>query len=159
MGLHFPNLITMPSVPGLRSPYAKVGRLVYFGRMLDKIRLHAAGQLPAEYVANLGESNPRIFDGRCCRFLGIAHNDLVARTLADDTDEEILAWAHARGTPRTDEECAVWNGYMAKLGWRDEVHDRLKLRLTEYGLVDRGIETMFDLIEADEGRPIGGADT
>ncbi len=35
----------MPSVPGLRSPYAKVGRLVYFGRMLDKIRLHAAGRL------------------------------------------------------------------------------------------------------------------
>jgi len=44
----------MPAVPGLRSPYAKVARLVYFGRMLDKIRLHAGGQLPAEYVANLG---------------------------------------------------------------------------------------------------------
>ena len=35
----------MPNIPGLRSTYAKVGRLVYFGRMLDKIRLHAAGQL------------------------------------------------------------------------------------------------------------------
>lgn len=45
----------MAHVPGLRSPYAKVGRLVYFGRMLDKIRLYAAGQLPAEYVANLGD--------------------------------------------------------------------------------------------------------
>ena len=45
----------MPHVPGLHSCYAKVGRLVYFGRMLDKIRLYAAGQLPAEYVANLGD--------------------------------------------------------------------------------------------------------
>jgi len=25
-----------------------VGRFVYFGRMLDKIRLHAAGRLPAD---------------------------------------------------------------------------------------------------------------
>ena len=46
----------MPAIPGLRSPYAKIGRLVYFGRMLDKIRLHAAGQLPPDYVANLGDA-------------------------------------------------------------------------------------------------------
>jgi hypothetical protein len=40
----------MPNaIPGLRSCYDKVGRLIYFGRMLDKIRLHAAGQLPPEY--------------------------------------------------------------------------------------------------------------
>jgi hypothetical protein len=32
----------MPTIPGLRSPYERVGRLVYFGRLLDKIRLHAA---------------------------------------------------------------------------------------------------------------------
>ncbi len=63
----------MPHVPGLRSCYAKVGRLVYFGRMLDKIRLHAAGQLPAEYQANLGDDKFLTLDGRCCRFLGVAH--------------------------------------------------------------------------------------
>lgn len=39
-------------VPGIRSSYEKVGGIVYFGRMLDKIRLHAAGQLPDGY--NLG---------------------------------------------------------------------------------------------------------
>src|ERR1700729_4124246 len=59
----------MPFVPGLRSPYAKVGRLVYFGRMLDKIRLHAAGRLPADYIENLGDKNPGVFDTRCCRFV------------------------------------------------------------------------------------------
>ena len=36
----------MQNIPGLRSCYDKVGRLIYFGRMLDKIRLHAAAQLP-----------------------------------------------------------------------------------------------------------------
>ena len=40
----------MPNIPGLRSCYDKVGRLIYFGRMLDKIRLHAAGQLPPDYA-------------------------------------------------------------------------------------------------------------
>ena len=33
-------------IPGLRSPSAQVKGLVYFGRMLDKIRLNAAGKLP-----------------------------------------------------------------------------------------------------------------
>jgi hypothetical protein len=36
-------------VPGLRSSFEKVGGIVYFGRMLDKIRLHAAGRLPDGY--------------------------------------------------------------------------------------------------------------
>ena len=50
--------------------YDKVGRLIYFGRMLDKIRLHAAGQLPPDYAENLGEHQFTL-DGRCCRFLGV----------------------------------------------------------------------------------------
>jgi gluconokinase len=145
----------MPNIPGLRSPYDRVGRLVYFGRMLDKIRLHAAGRLPPEYVANLGETNPRFFDARCCRFLGIRYSDLVARFAQGDGDEQLLAWAHAHGTPRSDEECAIWNAYMAKLGWRDEVSDRLKLRIAEYGLSGRGVETFFDMFDADEDRATG----
>jgi gluconokinase len=31
-------------IPGLRSPFDQVKGLVYFGRMLDKIRLAAAGK-------------------------------------------------------------------------------------------------------------------
>ncbi len=145
----------MTPVAGLRSPYDKVGRLVYFGRMLDKIRLHAAGRLPPDYVANLGEESPRVFDARCCRFLGVRHADLAARTLQGGSDEELLAWAHTHGTPRSDEECTIWNAYMTKLGWRDEVSERVRLRTAEYGLAGCGAETMFDLIEADEGRPLG----
>jgi hypothetical protein len=37
---------------GVRSPYDKVGDLLYFGRMLDKIRSHAKGELPLEYQVN-----------------------------------------------------------------------------------------------------------
>ena len=147
------------TIPGLRSPYAKVGRIAYFGRMLDKIRLHAAGKLPADYVTNLGDAKPGFHDARCCAFLGITHAALTAQVLATPgstpaDDEKILAWAHAAGTPRTDTECRVWSHYMCKLGWRDESHERLLKRIAEGGdaLKNLSIETFFDLLDADEGR-------
>jgi hypothetical protein len=143
----------MPHVPGLRSVYAKVGRLVHFGRMLDKIRLLAAGKLPADYVANVGDAQTNVLDGRCCRFLGVAHAAITERTLAGGADEEILAWVHARGTPRTDEECHMWNRFILKLGWRDERSAVLAQRIRDAGgMPGRTIETIIDLIEYEEGR-------
>ena len=142
----------MPHVPGLRSVYLKVGRLIYFGRMLDKIRLHAAGKLPADYVANLGDEKANVLDGRCCRFLGVKHADLRERTLAGGTDEDILAWVHARGTPRTDEECHMFNRFILKLGWRDERSAVLPQRIRDSGLDGKPIDTIIDHIEYDEGR-------
>ena len=140
----------MPNVPGLRSVYSKVGRLVYFGRMLDKIRLHSRGALPvADYAANLGKG----FDLRCCNFLRVAYDELRTRTLAGGhTDEQLLAWAHERGGARTDEECEIWNGFMMKRGWRDAGSEILAKRIAESHLEDKAILTMFDYIEFDEGR-------
>jgi hypothetical protein len=91
----------MPHVPGLRSCYAKVGRFIYFGRMLDKIRLHAEAKLPADYVSLLGDTQYYTLDGRCCRFLGVPYAEIKERTLQGGSDEDILAWVHA-GAP-----CAV----------------------------------------------------
>ncbi|ATC65579.1 DUF5069 domain-containing protein [Nibricoccus aquaticus] len=143
----------MPHVPGLRSVYAKVGRLIYFGRMLDKLRLHATGKLPADYVANLGDSQFYVLDGRCCRFLGVPYADIRERALTTgESDEQILAWVHTRGTPRTDEECHMWNRFILKLGWRDERSAVLPERIRNSGLEGKPIETIIDHIEYDEGR-------
>lgn len=142
----------MPHVPGLRSCYAKVGRLVYFGRMLDKIRLHAAGSLPAEYQKNLGDAQFLVLDGRCCRFLGVRYAELRDRTLAGGTDGDVLAWVQANGTARTDEECHMWNRFILKLGWRDERSAVLPQRIIDAGLTGKPIETIIDHIEYDEGR-------
>lgn len=139
----------MPNVPGLRSPYEKVGRLVYFGRMLDKIRLHAAGKLPsADYAANLGKG----FDARCCNFLRVNYDELKARTLQGGTDAEILTWCESKGGARTDEECEVWNGFMMKRGWRDAGAETLARRIKESALESAPIMTMFDYLDFDEGR-------
>jgi gluconokinase len=137
-------------VPGLRSPYAKVGRIVYFGRMLDKIRLHAAGKLPpADYAANLGKG----FDIRCCSFLRVDYDELKRRTLEGDLgDLALLQWAEQRGGARTDEECEIWNGFMMKRCWRDPGAATLAKRIAESRLEGRPIMTMFDYIDFDEGR-------
>jgi hypothetical protein len=138
----------MPAVPGLRSCYVRVGRLIYFGRMLDKIRLHAAGALPPEYGGNLGNG----FDGRCCTFLRVPYVEVVARMKQGGTDEDIMTWCEERGGSRSDDECNIWSRFMMKIGWRDDRSSMLKQRIVEYGLIGRPIETFFDLNEFDEGR-------
>ena len=144
----------MAHVPGLRSPYDMVGGIVHFGRMLDKIRLHAAGKLPADYVDFIG-NQAGVFDGRCVRFLKVDYGALSDRTLAGGSDEEILEWAFANGREPNDEEIDIWNAFMMKRGWRDEAHSRLVFRLNEAGFgADCGVETMFDFIDMDEGRPL-----
>lgn len=146
----------MPRVTGLRSPHAKVGRIVVFGRMLDKIRLNAWGALPLEYQPNLGDVRQPLFDARCCRFLGVSYEDLRARTLQGGCDEEILAWVHAQGARRTDEECLIWNRFMTKIGWRDDRSDLLRERAMEFGLgPPPAPETFCELLDLDEGRPPG----
>ena len=144
----------MANVPGLRSPYIKVGRLVYFGRMLDKIRLQAAGRLPAaDYAANLGKG----FDSRCSNFLRVNYDELKARVLAGGDDAAILAWAEQKGGARTDEECEIWNGFMMKRGWRDGAAETLAKRIKESALEGQPVMTMFDYLDFDEGRdPVSG---
>ncbi len=144
----------MANVPGLRSPYSKVGRLVYFGRMLDKIRLHARGQLPPAYHANLGDSKPGMFDTRCCTFLRVTFAEITRRTLEGGGDEDVLEWAEGKGGRRTDEECLIWNAFLMKRGWRDHADNVQHLRrlAEKEGLSGKGIETHFDFIDFDEGR-------
>ena len=137
------------NVPNLRSCYDTVGGIVYFGRMLDKIRLHAQRKLPADYHANLGQG----FDSRCCSFLHVAYDDIVPRVKQGGTDEEILQWCFAHGRKPTDEEIEIWNHYMRKRGWRDDASERLAQRVKELGPQwRRKIHTFFDYIDADEGR-------
>lgn len=138
-------------IPGLRSPYDKsAGGMVHFGRMLDKIRLHAAGKLPPLWVEAKG--SPRGFDGFCCQFLQISYAELEAETLKGRSDEEMVQWAFTRGRKPTEFDLMMWNGFLSKRGWKDEVAHRLEFRLQESGFPPNAALTMFDFIELDEGR-------
>lgn len=137
-------------IPGLRSPSQQVGGLVYFGRMLDKIRLGDA--LPEGWRAMRGIVSANTFDARCCRFLRVEYSALEAETLKGGADEELLAWAFRNGRKPTDEEIEIWNAFMTKRGWRDSATQRLNERLAEIGLRPGTVETMFEFIDIDEGR-------
>ncbi|MBV9732155.1 MAG: DUF5069 domain-containing protein [Verrucomicrobia bacterium] len=146
----------MAQVEGLRSGYAKVGELVYFGRMLDKIRLSDQGQLPLGY--NLGDQNPIFFDGVCCRFLGVEYQQIVNQVRASRSDEEILEWAYEAGKRPTADEVRHWNSSMTKCGWRDQSTASLNRWKRQLGLENRtDVQTFFDLYDADEGREIPAA--
>jgi gluconokinase len=133
----------------LRSPSDKVGGLFYFGRMLDKIRLHTKGDLPSAYHANLGKG----FDEKCVTFLRINYNQLIDRVNRGGTDQEILEWCFENGRRPDENDVYVWNEFMRKRGWNDEVSKILKRRKKEAGMTDRSdIQTSFQFIDADEGR-------
>jgi hypothetical protein len=146
-------------VPGLRSPYDRVGKLIYFPRMLSKIRLHAKGALPEAYHERLGGGpDGSGFDGRCVRFLGVCFEALTTATATlegDRSDEELLEWCFQNGYRRTSEEIDVWSNFLMKRGWRDDATPLLQQRIKDAGLPSDGtILTAFDFIEIDEGRPL-----
>jgi Domain of unknown function (DUF5069) len=132
-----------------KSPAETVGGIVYFGRMVEKIRLLAAGELHPDLHANLGKG----FDERCVDFLGVKYDALREKVLAGLDDGQALEWCFNNGTRPTEEQIEVWNGFMSKRGWNDEVAEILARRKKESGFESRDdIQTMFQYIDADEGR-------
>lgn len=134
-------------IEGLRSPYDQVGGMVFFGRMLDKIRLHAAGRLPAEYNRGFG------LDARICTFLKLDYKRVAAQALAEPDDVRVLEWCFGQGRRPSEEEMLVFNAFMTKRGWRDEQSDDIRQRKIATGLAHRDdLQTCFDIHDADEGR-------
>ncbi len=137
-------------IDGIKGCFEKTWGLFYFARMCSKIRLHAAGKLPADYFDMLGQG----FDGRTCRYLGVDYADVRAQVLAGRTDEQVLDWCFAQGRPLTAEQVLIYNSFMSKRGWHDDENDGfIPEMIRHYGLPDDGrVRTDFDLIEMDEGR-------
>ncbi len=139
----------------MKSPYEKLDGIVYFPRMLEKIRMHANGELPAEYIPYLGIG----FDGRCLKFLKVDYEALKEKVLCGLSDIEIVEWCKKQGFLRTDEEKLIWNEFMTKRGWRDSGPEVNAFReyKEKYGYGNRDdIETYFDFFDIDEGRAKSG---
>ena len=138
-------------IPGLRSAYEEVGGIVYFGRMLDKIRLKTRGELPSDY--NTGTNEWYDFDSRCTRFLRVKYGALKKRTLNGGSDLQILRWCFAEGRKPNKEEIEIWNTFMKKRGWNDPSSAGLEEAKQQSGLAKRSdIVTWFGLFDAEEGR-------
>lgn len=130
-------------------PLLTVGGLIYFGRMLDKIRKHARGELREDYQGNMGKG----MDARLCNFLHVDYSAVKAHVLGGATDEQALEWCFAQGHRLNADEVLIWNDFVSKRGWRDQSTPILEKYKTECGFGDRAdIQTFLQFWAADEGR-------
>ena len=134
-----------------KSPKEMTKGMMYFPRMLDKIRLHAQGELAEDYHASLGQ--PRTADAACTNFLRVNYGVLRQRVLKGGTDEEILDWCFTNGRRLNEGDMIVWNGFVSKLGWNDSASGLLEESKQACGIGERAdINTIMELIEFDEKR-------
>jgi hypothetical protein len=123
---------------------------VYLPRYVDKIRLHLAGKLPADYQPNLGKG----FDGMWLKAAGLTHDQFVAVVKNTLTDGEVADWV-LHHVKKSDAEKAAHREDMLRrpIPGDAAAQERLLMRKREAGLADRGdIKTFVDLLDADEKR-------
>lgn len=130
-------------------PRLTVGGLFYFGRMLDKIRKHARGELRDDYVPNLSKG----MDSRLCNFLHVDYAALRTQVLAGATDEQVFEWCTKNGRTLNADDVLIWNDFVSKRGWNDQATPVLEKQKAEAGCGARAdIRTFFEFWEVDEGR-------
>jgi hypothetical protein len=71
-----------------RSPRETMDGWSYLPRYLDKIRLHLAGKLHADYQENFGQG----FDGMWLKYAGVTHEQMIEVVKKSITDGEVCDW-------------------------------------------------------------------
>ncbi len=123
---------------------------VYLPRFVDKIRLHLAGKLHADYQENFTKG----FDGAWLKSAGISAEQIIEVVKKSTTDGEVTDWV-AKNVKKTEPEKASFNKFVLNRGndGDEAVAARLKSRKEEAGLGQRyDILTFVDFIDADEKR-------
>jgi Domain of unknown function (DUF5069) len=123
---------------------------VHLPRYIDKIRLHLAGKLHADYQPNLGKGH----DGRWLKAAGLTHEQFVAVVKDTITDGQVADWV-LKNVKRTDaQKRALAEEILNYPAPGDaEMQERLRQRKADAGLAHRDdIKTFADFIEADEKR-------
>jgi hypothetical protein len=134
-----------------RSPKEVMAGWVYLPRFIDKIRLHQAGLLHADYQQNFAR---RGFDAQWLRAAGLDADAFIAMVKSTVTDGEVADWV-LRHVKRTEAEKAAFNQFILNHGREEdsELRARLRTRKEQSGLGNRDdITTFVDFIDADEKR-------
>ncbi len=133
-----------------RSPREIMDGWHYLPRYVDKIRLHLAGKLHADYIENLGKG----FDGFWLKAAGLTHEHFVAVVKKSLTDGEVCDWVRQHVEKSDAEKAAYWQDVLS----RPLAHDpaacaRFKMRMEQASLSHRTeIHNFVDYIDADEKR-------
>lgn len=132
-----------------RSPREMMAGWVHLPRFVDKVRLHLAGKLHADYQNNFTKG----FDGEWLKAAGVNAAQFMNVVKASLTDGQVCDWVHTN-VKKTEAEKATFNQFVLNRG-RDaeDAAARLKTRKAECGLAHRDdVQTFVDFIDADEKR-------
>jgi hypothetical protein len=133
-----------------RSPYETMDGWHYLPRYIDKIRLHLAGKLHADYQENLGKG----FDGFWLNAAGLSHDQFVNVVKVTATDGEICDWVRQNVKKTAAEKEAHWQDVLSRpLASDAAACARFKMRKEQSGLAHRDdLQNFVDYIDADEKR-------
>ena len=122
----------------------------YLPRYIDKIRLHLAGRLSADYQENLGKG----FDGMWLKAAGVAHEQFVEVVRDSLTDGEVCDWVRQNVKKTDAEKAAHWQDVLSRpLASDPTAVARLQMRKDQAGMGNRAdIKCFVDCIDADEKR-------
>ena len=132
-----------------RSPRETMAGWVHLPRFIDKIRLHLAGKLTADYQENFTKG----FDGAWLQAAGVTADQLIEVVKASISDGQVCDWV-TRHVKKSEAEKNAFNQYVLNRGRdTDEMKARLKSRKEQAVLAHRNdIQTFVDFIDADEKR-------
>jgi hypothetical protein len=140
----------MSSIIYPRSPRETMDGWSHLPRYIDKIRLHLAGKLPADYQENLGKG----FDGMWLKYAGVTHEQMIGVVKNSVTDGEVCDWVRRNVKKSPAEKAAHAKDMSSRPSANDaEAVARLKMRKEQSGIAHRDdIRTFVDYIDADEKR-------
>ncbi len=130
----------------LPSPFEKLAGCVWLPRIITKARMLHRGELPQEYAVRF--CDPNGVDGQFLSYFHLEKNDILF--IAQLSDAAISEWFTKRfsGT-----EIETWNHLAVNLGRSGfPMAERLSLGLASAyrNVSGLGLETVFDVLEADE---------
>jgi hypothetical protein len=133
-----------------RSPRETMDGWSYLPRYVDKIRLHLAGKLHADYQENLGKG----FDGMWLKCAGVTHEQMIAVVKNSMTDGEVCDWVRGNVKRSPADKAAHLKDLTSRpLPGDEAAQARLKLRKEQCGAANRiEIKTFVDVIDVDEKR-------
>jgi hypothetical protein len=133
-----------------RSPRETMAGWVYLPRLIDKVRLHLAGQLPPDYQENFTKG----FDERWLKAAGVTADQFIEVVKNSITDGQVCDWVQ-KNVDKSEADKNSFNTFILNRGndGDEAVRARLETRKKELGLAQRAdIQTFVNMIDADEGR-------
>ena len=145
------NHLRMSEIIFPRSPRERMDGWPHLPRYVDKIRLHLAGKLHADYQPNYGT---RGFDKSWLEAAGVTHTQMLDVVKVSITDGQVCDWVK-KNVKKSAADKATFLAGMLNYPAADDAEGvaRLKMRMEQANISHRDdIKNFVDYIDADEKR-------